>query len=111
MEIKMIKKLSFMSSVLFFLGLSQSYAAQLSDNISRSSGTMYAISATTTPTLILSTGSLVVNPFKYQGNTFNSPNFSTNVVRGQYNFERIHFEIYNDSGHDIWVGFDNQISS
>ena len=106
----MIKKLIVIAvfSLMSSYAYSENFGYQI---VAKSSATQFSVAATTTPTLLLSTGTGVIEPFKIGGFSFNSPNFSTNVVRGQYEPTRIHLEIFNDSGHTIHVGFDNQISS
>lgn len=72
-----------------------------------SSGTIVSIAVTTTPALILSTGSLmswgpvVFTPLQ----TTATPN------PGQMFWGRVALELYNDTGYDVWLGYDNRVSS
>ena len=73
-----------------------------------STGTIVAFSASTTPTLVVSTGSFMDRTGIW------SPiiQSSTNVKNpGQMMWDRLAVEVCNDCGHDIWIGFTNNISS
>lgn len=77
--------------------------------VAASTGVQFTISATTTPTLILSTGSFMT-AWGY-GNAVVHFTSTATPNPGQMLWNRSAFEIYNDAGHDIHIGFNASISS
>jgi hypothetical protein len=67
-----------------------------------STGTMYAVSVTTTPALLLSTGAYT--------NSVILPSGATRVF-GQLMLNRTHIEIQNGTTNSVWIDFDVQVSS
>lgn len=72
---------------------------------------MTTVAASTTPMLLVSTGTNVIDR-SHPGAWSFLPTSTSNVqVFGQYMRDRIYLEIQNDTDGNIWVGYNNRVSS
>src|SRR3990167_4927470 len=96
---------------LFLLGAGEAWSyPQFQDRGAVSTGTVYAVTVTTTVELLLSTGANVMSEnetpsFFVQQGTSSLP------VKGNYMEGRVFLEIYNDSTKDIWFGYTRAVST
>lgn len=78
--------------------------------VAESTGTTTTVAVTTTAAPIISTGTLVVEgdeqPFVIHKGTY-----APTVSQGQVMSQRKFFEIFNDSGDDIFIGYNANVSS
>lgn len=99
MQTKTVVKSIFLGAILFFSGRLHASSGQPIQQMGVDESTSVTIMVSTTPALMLSTGSN--NPDL--GN-WTIPSFSTQVVRGQYLGGRKILEIINGSQNSVWIG-------
>lgn len=105
-----MKKRIFLALSLTLLAVGAYAANPQQPGVATSTGAMFAISATTNPSLIESTGTNVKYDYN-QGQAYVPPTFSSNVARGTFMAPRLWQEIFNDTGLNIYVGYNSNVTT